>query len=193
MKYLAFAAASTLAVVAAAPAAAAPSLGDTITCSAGAFTCNPTSAVVTAAPEFILFDSFFGGNTFTVDFSPNQVTFNAVFAPPISSISLAQAVANRVTFTDLTSPFTEATLIASSGVTFFDQSNVSLTNGALLIAFGQATGLSQFNQASSFTVRLGAAAAGVPEPATWSLMLAGFGMVGACLRSRRRSTAVTYA
>jgi len=33
----------------------------------------------------------------------------------------------------------------------------------------------------------------VPEPATWGLMLLGFGMVGAGLRSRRRSTTVTYA
>jgi len=36
-----------------------------------------------------------------------------------------------------------------------------------------------------------AAAPGVPEPATWGLMLVGFGMVGAGLRTRRRS--VTFA
>jgi len=35
--------------------------------------------------------------------------------------------------------------------------------------------------------------AAVPEPATWGLMLLGMGMVGAGLRSRRRSTTVTYA
>jgi len=33
----------------------------------------------------------------------------------------------------------------------------------------------------------------VPEPITWGLMLLGFGMVGAGLRSRRRRTTVTYA
>lgn len=33
----------------------------------------------------------------------------------------------------------------------------------------------------------------VPEPATWGMMLLGFGMVGAGLRSRRRSTTVTFA
>ena len=38
-----------------------------------------------------------------------------------------------------------------------------------------------------FTVGLGAG--GVPEPATWAMMIAGFGMVGATLRSRRRITA----
>lgn len=35
-----------------------------------------------------------------------------------------------------------------------------------------------------FTLGLGAG--GVPEPATWAMMIAGFGMVGATLRARRR-------
>ena len=35
--------------------------------------------------------------------------------------------------------------------------------------------------------------AAVPEPATWGLMLMGFGLVGAGMRSRRRSAVVTYA
>ena len=34
----------------------------------------------------------------------------------------------------------------------------------------------------------------VPEPATWAMMLAGFGMIGFGLRSRRKQAArVTYA
>ena len=33
----------------------------------------------------------------------------------------------------------------------------------------------------------------VPETATWGMMIAGFGMMGAALRTRRRSTKVTYA
>jgi hypothetical protein len=32
------------------------------------------------------------------------------------------------------------------------------------------------------------AAAAVPEPTTWGLMIAGFGLAGAALRSRKRST-----
>lgn len=43
------------------------------------------------------------------------------------------------------------------------------------------------------TITPGAATAAVPEPATWSLMLLGVGMVGAGLRSRRRNTSVTFA
>lgn len=37
------------------------------------------------------------------------------------------------------------------------------------------------------------ATAAVPEPATWAAMLLGFGLVGAGMRSRRRSTKVTFA
>lgn len=33
----------------------------------------------------------------------------------------------------------------------------------------------------------------VPEPATWALMLVGFGMVGGAARYRRRSAKITYA
>ncbi len=35
--------------------------------------------------------------------------------------------------------------------------------------------------------------AAVPEPATWAMMLIGFGMIGAASRYRRRSAKVTYA
>ena len=33
----------------------------------------------------------------------------------------------------------------------------------------------------------------VPEPATWGMMIAGFGMMGATMRTRRRSTKVSFA
>ncbi|KQU53523.1 hypothetical protein ASG67_17970 [Sphingomonas sp. Leaf339] len=35
--------------------------------------------------------------------------------------------------------------------------------------------------------------AAVPEPATWAMMLVGFGMIGATTRYRRKSTAIRYA
>nr|WP_244646914.1 PEPxxWA-CTERM sorting domain-containing protein [Sphingomonas sp. CFBP 8760] len=33
----------------------------------------------------------------------------------------------------------------------------------------------------------------VPEPSSWLLMIAGFGMVGATARYRRRATKIAYA
>ena len=40
---------------------------------------------------------------------------------------------------------------------------------------------------------IGTVAGAVPETATWSMMIAGFGMMGAALRTRRRSTKVSFA
>ena len=47
------------------------------------------------------------------------------------------------------------------------------------------------SSADSFTVRIGA----VPEPATWAMMLFGFGFIGSALRSakRRQKVAVSFA
>ena len=41
------------------------------------------------------------------------------------------------------------------------------------------------------TIRISAVAAAVPEPMSWALMTVGFGMAGAMLRYRRRSTKAT--
>jgi hypothetical protein len=50
-------------------------------------------------------------------------------------------------------------------------------------AFGTSAGAFVLDSASAVTYR--AAVGGVPEPATWAVMLAGFGALGAVLRSRR--------
>ena len=41
--------------------------------------------------------------------------------------------------------------------------------------------------------RVTATAAAVPEPATWGLMIVGFGMIGAASRGRKVKTTVAYA
>ena len=41
--------------------------------------------------------------------------------------------------------------------------------------------------------QVAAAIAAVPEPATWGMMIAGFGMMGAAMRTRRRSPKVSFA
>ncbi|WP_445192238.1 PEPxxWA-CTERM sorting domain-containing protein [Sphingomonas sp. Tas61C01] len=49
------------------------------------------------------------------------------------------------------------------------------------------------NTAAAITQFTGTSVAAVPEPATWSMMLVGFGMMGAAVRYRRRSTKTAYA
>ncbi len=59
----------------------------------------------------------------------------------------------------------------------------------------QIFGVSFTNNAGlgSFELDNVALTAAVPEPATWAMMLVGFGMIGAVSRYRRRHSAVTYA
>ena len=46
---------------------------------------------------------------------------------------------------------------------------------------------------ASYSGTLAFAAAGVPEPATWGLMILGFGMVGSAMRRRAAKTTVRFA
>jgi hypothetical protein len=72
--------------------------------------------------------------------------------------------------------------------------NFTTTGGALITGVTlNALGTTSFSSVSQ--VRLGAASVGaVPEPATWAMMLGGFGLVGGAMRSaRRRKAKVTYA
>ncbi|MBB4155293.1 hypothetical protein GGQ80_003213 [Sphingomonas jinjuensis] len=67
---------------------------------------------------------------------------------------------------------------------------VGATASTLTISFNS-TGSSAYS--SSATMSIGGVAPAVPEPATWAMMLVGFGMIGAASRYRRRSTAATFA
>lgn len=55
--------------------------------------------------------------------------------------------------------------------------------------------LSEFAGEGSYTLTVTTVAGVIPEPATWGMMLLGFGFVGGAMRARRRHTrlAVTYA
>jgi hypothetical protein len=72
-----------------------------------------------------------------------------------------------------------------------------LTNNSFVNAWG--TGITQLTHVSFTTadvdligvghIRVGDVTAAVPEPATWAMMLLGFGGMGAMLRSRRKALA----
>ncbi len=57
-------------------------------------------------------------------------------------------------------------------------------NGALTLYFWDSN-FSDNTQFITADIGLNATGGGVPEPATWAMMIAGFGMVGATLRRRR--------
>ena len=80
---------------------------------------------------------------------------------------------------------------SSSPVTSFDATGLGLTHGKI--------GLYGYNNGSSFdnvnlTGTLFASTSSVPEPATWTMMLVGFGIVGFAMRKRSNArTTVSYA
>lgn len=183
------AAVATLAFAYMVPAAhAAVSFGDTVTCiSSGLVTCSAATATINnVSPEFTL--SFVGSRQFEVNFLTNGVTITNIGSSNLSSNF-------AFSFTDRTLPFSAVSIRSTNQVTGFTQDNVSVTGGVLTIRLSSvANGNSWFAKGGSVSLKLESAApAAVPEPATWALMVAGFGLVGGAVRRRRRATRVAFA
>ena len=61
--------------------------------------------------------------------------------------------------------------------------------GATRLFLGTVDGFQWSNNTGAYTVTITSSGAGVPEPASWALMIAGFGLAGATMRRRRRALA----
>jgi len=151
--------------------AGAVTLGDTVTCnqssSLGFFSCSTASATVGAGPEFGIGSG--GASFITADFGDGALTLNFTQAGALGG--------TVIDFTDVTKPIASFGLLSFSGINGFDASDVSLSNGLLSINLIG----TDFSQGAQINLSLGA----VPEPATWGMMLLGFGLAGAAVRSRR--------
>jgi hypothetical protein len=78
---------------------------------------------------------------------------------------------------------------ASGGNFFLLGTSSRLTFTSTTSVFGLVNDSFSSNNDGAFTVSVAA----VPEPATWGMMILGFGMVGGAMRSARRQPKVTYA
>lgn len=175
---------SFAALVAASPVQAATLIGDTVTCSqvgAGStYSCFTNSAVVGGSQEFV------------VGAVPNPaigLNFNGG-GLRISNISEGALILTQtiVSLSDLSKAFSSARLLNSS-ILGFSGSDVSIQNGALRLNFAGTV----WARNSTANIALDTASA-VPEPATWAMLLLGFGAMGAAMRSRRRQkVSVRYA
>lgn len=114
-------------------------------------------------------------------------TYTFTLPSGFASTSLTTAAVNGTTDTAFTSVLMNGnTLTTNSSGTIDAKSllNVSVNPGAnTLVVNGTSGGLYSYGGNISF-MKL---AAGIPEPASWGLMIMGFGGIGAALRTRRRT------
>ncbi|MDR6788218.1 hypothetical protein J2Y58_001576 [Sphingomonas sp. BE138] len=173
-----------------APASAAVSVGDSVTCGALNFTCSVSRATVGSGTEFALeLDQY--GVALLADFSAGLLTIRNAGNPVLAGgFGLPDDFA--LYFSNETSTLDFADLGDVDGVFGLDAGNLSLDRGALTIDLSNV----DFLDSSSFQVNLNAPVTpptgAVPEPATWAMMILGFGVVGAALR-RRKTAAVSRA
>jgi hypothetical protein len=129
----------------------------------------------------------------------NTITFSQAVVDPVIAIwSLGQS-GGQASF-DFDAPFT-----VEAGGPSAEYGGGPLGGASPVVTGNEANGVIQFHGTFTsisftnpqsenwygFAVGDEGVAGGIPEPASWALMIAGFGGVGAALRSRRRAGAAT--
>jgi hypothetical protein len=165
--------------LAALPASAATSLFDFSGTGFFGGTLNGSGTITTSDT------SFTGTNGFTAQAITGITgTFNG---STITGLAPGLFGANNLFYSS--GPF----FVDGNGLGFTTASGVSanlfITNGTSYRVNTQGAGLLTGLVTASATPLVAA----VPEPATWAMMLVGFGMIGAAVRYRRRNTKVAYA
>jgi PEP-CTERM motif len=188
-----------------------------VTVAALALTASPSLAAVFTSGHGVN-PTACNSSTSTGPFATGQIlTYNSTGCQGGYSVSL-NTVARTITFTTAAAPFadyrfsefsatgiTEATITGLRAIQLAPLFNISrnpaptsalsFTGNSINILFGTR---SSSTPIFDFTTNGGQAifeydtlAAAVPEPATWLMMIAGFGLVGAGMR--RRNVSVSYA
>ena len=156
-------------------------------------------ATAQAAVIFNVNGAFVGGGTLTGTFTTNDAITD------LTAINLASSASgsfSAVNYSNLANVSVEA-LPDNFKITFGNGTNarlLQLSFNPALTSNGGAIGTGSLetqgtggnartrNVTGAVTVT-----SPVPEPATWAMMLVGFGAVGAATRYRRRSTKIAYA
>lgn len=145
------------------------------------------SGSLDSANDVELFDFTVSGPTFVTLATSALPAFDPV-------LSLFASDGTLLTFDDDAGPGLEALIGINLNTGLYRFAVTSYANfpagGNLSNGF---TGQSFYPSGGAFTVELtGGAPAGVPEPATWAMLILGFGVVGTALR-RRPSVTISYA
>jgi hypothetical protein len=181
MKTLFYVAVPAMAFLAGTPASAASFLGDAVTIKRIQGGTTVFKSVSTNVGEGVEYND----NFFNVDVTANQVIFDSTGG----TFSLGDIVyeITGLDFDDM--PATPNFIEGFAATQIFKASNVLITpdratitpEGAFRMSFNQTTGSSS----GVATITFGApVTSAVPEPASWAMMLIGFGAVGYSLRRR---------
>jgi hypothetical protein len=133
-------------------------------------------------------------NFFAIDITDNEVRFDT-----FGNLSLGQIVYtidgldfddNPATANIIEAFFSRQIFRQATGFPPIDAGNVAISpSGQLRVSFANTvTGADGFA-----SVTLGAATPGVPEPATWAMMIGGFGLAGTASRHRTRRAVAVHA
>ncbi|NJC33393.1 uncharacterized protein YjiK [Sphingomonas jejuensis] len=148
------------------------------------FTASTTGGIVTGTTTQPFVPSFLAAGTTLADIVPLSQATSLSGTDAFNNLLILSGDGNRlfeVTRTGaLVSSFDLATLGEAGvfeGVTVDRQGNIYLVSDRGSVA-------ATANRTAGFVV-LGRSVAAVPEPATWAMMIAGFGLVGGSVRRRR--------
>jgi hypothetical protein len=144
-----------------------------------------------------------GTKTFALASTPNSTigAFEEIFnftlpSAGFLSLSLTDVAINPINNLEFTEILFNGTAVAASffsapggepDLVFFTGLPAGAGSNSLTVR-GTNGGNGSFGGSLSFTP---ATVAAIPEPATWAMMLGGFGMVGGAMRARRRKERVT--
>ncbi|MEO8812940.1 MAG: PEPxxWA-CTERM sorting domain-containing protein [Caulobacteraceae bacterium] len=117
-----------------------------------------------------------GAGTFDINITATQIVFD--FTAVGASFP---AAFDGVRFTDLTTPFTSASFNPANDTPGVNAADLWIAGGDIYLNLNNAT----FGPGDVLTIDVPGGGGGVPEPATWALMLTGFGLAGAAVRRRR--------
>lgn len=117
---------------------------------------------LTSTARFDITDAYFDGDQF-------EVTINGI------SQGLTSTPTNDGTFADVDEAFSSP--LFSHGSYLLGPGDYTVSATAFLSPYGSGGGAARLVSAGA-----------VPEPASWALMLGGFGLVGGAMRSRRKAT-----
>lgn len=136
------------------------------------------TAVVGAGLEF----SDIGGfGAHTVDFSDNSIHITY----PLGWLLAGAGTFDGWRFTDLTSSMIKGVSLIDTNLSGFTSANLSFDSNHV---YADTLGLGSWHPGTYITIGVDFQSA-VPEPATWALMITGFGLAGTALRRRNLQTA----